>query len=170
MVRSIDVFAAVARGGILEALVENHADVASESELHVDSRLGREHMRRPVEVRLEQHPIFGNLPQGIQAEYLKATGVGQNRSRPLHELVQPAERPHRLVPRPKEEVIRVRQNDRRIDFIQQLLRRNALHRRLRPDRHKDRRRNDAVIGVDQPRSCPRNGTLRLNFKTHLKSA
>ena len=54
------------------AFIEHHHDVAAQSELHVDGRFRREHMRIAVQMRMKQHSFFRDLPQAVQAEYLKA--------------------------------------------------------------------------------------------------
>ena len=58
--------------------------------------------RSPFEVRLKQHALFGDLAQPAQAENLEAAGIRQNRPRPVHEPVQPAELANGLMPRPQD--------------------------------------------------------------------
>ena len=80
--------------------------------------------------------------------------------------MQSAEITNSFVSRPEIEVIRVGQNDRRIYFVDELLRCNPLDRALRAHRHEDRRRNRSVVGMDQSRSGSGNGALCLDFKPH----
>ncbi len=63
-------------------------------------------------------------------------------------------------------MVSVGKDDRRGNFIKQLLWRQALDRGLGADRHKDRRANDAVLCMEQ--ACPRlrHRTLGLNFEVH----
>ena len=58
-------------------------------------------MRIAVQVGVEQHAFFGDLAQAVQTEDLKAAGIGQDRPRPGHELVQSAQLADGLMPRPK---------------------------------------------------------------------
>ncbi len=92
---------------ILQALVEHHHDVAAESQLDIDGRFGREQVRVAVEMRPEQHAFFGDLAQAVEAEDLESAGIGEDRPRPGHELVQSAELPDGLVPGPQEKMIGV---------------------------------------------------------------
>src|SRR5438552_1814871 len=77
--------------GIFEALVQDHHDVAPESELHVDCRFGSEQMCVAVKVRTEDDARFGDLAERAQAEDLEAAGIGENGPWPTHEFVQPTE-------------------------------------------------------------------------------
>ena len=69
--------------------------------LHVHRRLGREHMRAAVQVRLKEHPLLRYFPESIQAEDLKSAGIGEDRPGPVHESMQSAESVHRFVSRPE---------------------------------------------------------------------
>ena len=75
----------------------------------VDSR--REHVRIAVQVRLEVHALFADLPQAAQAENLKAAGIGQDRARPRHEPMQSAQPLNRLMPGPQIQMIGVAKNN-----------------------------------------------------------
>ena len=68
-------FCRIPGGGVAEALIEHHADIAAERKLHIHRRFRRKHMWRPVEMRLKQHPVFRDLAQRIQTEDLKASRV-----------------------------------------------------------------------------------------------
>ena len=63
-------------------------------------------------------------------------------------------------------MISVREDDRRVDLIQQLSRRNSFDRSLRTYRHERRRRNDAVIRMEQARPGAGERALRLDFESH----
>ena len=153
------------RGRILQALVEHHHDVAAQRQLDVDGRLRREHVAVAVEMRLEHHALFGDLAQPAQAEDLEAAGIGEDRPRPVHELVQPAEPPDRLVPRPQIQMIGVAENDLGVEIVDQIPRQQALDGGLRPDRHEHRRLDVAMRRVQYPRPRPGMRTGGLNFKT-----
>ncbi len=89
-------------GRIGQAFVEHHHDVAAERHLHIDGRLRREQVRIAVQMRAEQHAFLGDLAQSVQTEDLETSRIGQDRPRPGHEPVQPAEFADGLVPRPQE--------------------------------------------------------------------
>jgi hypothetical protein len=78
-------FGARAIGRVLGALVEGHADVGAERDLHVDGVLGREEVRTAVEVRAEAHAVVGDFAQLAQGEDLEAAGVGEHGARPTDE-------------------------------------------------------------------------------------
>ena len=134
-------------GRIGQALVEHHHDVAAERELDVDGRFGREHVRVAVQMRLEQHALFGDLAQAVETEDLKAAGIGEDRPRPGHELVQSAELADGLVPGPQIQMIGVAQDDLGVQVVQQIARQDAFDGRLRADGHEHRSLDVAMRGV-----------------------
>jgi hypothetical protein len=67
---------------------------------------------------------------------------------------------------PEEKVISVGENDRRVDFVQKLLRGKPFDSRLSADGHENRGGNRAVGGVQEPRARARNGALSLKFEMH----
>ena len=77
-------------GGIFDAFVENHGDVRAERLLNLDRFFRRKKMLGAVQVRAENHAVIGDLAQIGEAEHLEAARIGENRSRPGHESVQPA--------------------------------------------------------------------------------
>ena len=83
----------------------------------VDSR--REQMRVAVEMRAEQHALFGDLAQAVQTEDLESAGIGEDRPRPGHELVQSAEPADGFVPGTQIEMIGVAENDLRVEIVEQ---------------------------------------------------
>ena len=97
---------------------------------------------------LEDDAIVGDLSEFGKAEDLKPPGVGQNRTRPAHEAVQPAEPAHGFMTRAQVEVVGIGENNGRIDFVEEFLRRDAFHRGLGANGHKDGRRNHTVRGVN----------------------
>ena len=106
-------------GGIFEALVQHHHDVAAERELDVDGRFGREHVRVAIQMRTEQHAFFGDLAQAVQTENLEAAGIGENGPRPVHELVQSAEFADGFVARAQEQMIGIGENDFRVEIVRE---------------------------------------------------
>src|SRR6476646_7365377 len=98
-------------------------------------------------MRAETYAFFFHLAQLAQAEDLEAAGIGEQRPLPAHEFVQAAQLAHQLVPRTQIQMIGIAQNDLRAQILQNVLR-NSLHSPSRADRHKSRRFNQAVRGVD----------------------
>ena len=119
------------------AFVERHDDVGTEQPLHLHRPLGRQHVRRPVEVRLEANAFFRFFGEFAEAHHLIAAAVGQDRPVPIHELVQPAERRHPLRAGPEHQMIGIAKQDIRAARPHPL----GLHRldrRRCPDRHECR--------------------------------
>ncbi len=79
-------------------------------------------MQRSIQMRAKLHALRRYFAQLIQAEDLEAAGVRQQAAWPAHEAVQPAQAPHRFMPRPQIQVIRVAKNDLRAQRLQQVLR------------------------------------------------
>ncbi len=102
-----------------------------------------------IQMRAEAHTFFCHLAQLAQAEYLEAAGIGEQRPVPAHKLVQPAQLPHQLVPRPQIKMVGIAQNDLRAQFLNQVnVLRNGFHRPSRADGHESRRFHITVSGVD----------------------
>ncbi len=102
---------------IFEALVERHHDVAAERELDVDRGFGREHVRVAIQMRAEEHAFFRDFAQIAEAEDLEAARVRQDRARPGHEVVQPAEVADQFVAGAEEEVIGIGQDDFGVELV-----------------------------------------------------
>ena len=56
-----------------------------------DGALRAEEMRRAVEMRAKCNPFLVDFTELVQAENLEAAGIGQDRPRPRHETMQPAQ-------------------------------------------------------------------------------
>ena len=153
-------------GGIFQALIERHHDVAAERQLDIDGGFGREQVRVAIQVRAEQHAVFGDLAQVAQAEDLEAAGIGQDGARPGHEVVQPAEFADQLVAGAQEQVIGVGQDDLGIEFVCQIALHDAFDGGLRAHRHEDGSFDDAVRGVDAAGARAGVGALGDEFKMH----
>ena len=78
-------------GGERRALVQRHGDGGVEQMLDLHGAGRGQAMGGAVEMRLERHPVGVQLAQLGQRHDLEAAGIGQDRARPVHEPVQPAE-------------------------------------------------------------------------------
>ena len=125
----------------LEAFVELHLDVGAELALNLDRPLGREHVARAVEVRLELGSLLGDAADLGEAHDLEPARVGEDRPVPAHEPVQPAEAGDALRARAQHQVIGVGENDVGAGGLH-LLGIEGLHGRDRADRHECRRAHD----------------------------
>src|SRR5712691_1893173 len=106
-------------------------------------------------MRAEQHSSFGDPPKTVETENLESTGVREDGARPAHELMQSSELADRLMPGPQIKMIRVAQDDLRVQIVQQVAGKHAFDRGLRTDRHEDGSLHVAVRGVEDagPRPC-----------------
>ena len=77
--------------------------------------------------------------------------------------MQTAHSPYQLMTRPQIQVIRIPQDDLRIQFFEYSLR-NSLHRSLRSHRHKDRRLHRLVRQIETRPARPRS-MLSNQFKS-----
>ena len=74
---------------------------------------------------------------------MEAAAIGEDRAVPGHERMQAAGGDDRFEARPQPEVVRVRKDDLRAEFVQ-IARRECLDRRRGTDGHEGRRFDDAV--------------------------
>ena len=121
---------------------------ASSSRCTSIDRSGRQHVRRPVEVALEAHPLLAHLGQLGEAHHLIAAAVGQDRPVPAHEAVQPAEPRDPLGAGPQHQMIGVAEDDvgaRRAHVVGL----HRLDRRRGPDRHERRRADLPALHGDR---------------------
>ena len=151
-------------GGVADALVERHHDVATEGELDVHGRFRREQVRVAVQVRLEQDAFVGHLAEIAEAEDLEAAGIGQDGARPGHETVQAAQLADGLVARAEEQVIGVGQDDLGVELLDEIALGDALDRGLRAHRHEDRRLDVAVRRVEHAGARPGFRALGEDFE------
>src|SRR5260370_35043595 len=114
----------VARRGGLDALIEHHCNVGAKRELHLDGLLRRQQMFRTVQMRPEEHALGRDFPQPGPAEDLISAGIGQDRARPSHELVQAAQIPDQRVPRPEIEMRSGGEKNLRAEIFEGLLRKS----------------------------------------------
>lgn len=109
-------------------------------------------MGTAVQVRLETHALFIDLAQFAKAEDLKPATVSQDRSVPVHELVQPAEPRHAFVTGAQVQMVGVAEDDLDTDLLQ-LLRQHPFDRALGADRHEGRCFNPAPACVYRATAC-----------------
>ena len=98
---------------------------------------------RPVEMAAERDAVLVHDPQVAQRDDLEAARVGQDRAVPVHEPMQPAEPRDPVVAGPQVQVVRVGEDDRGAR-VADVVGRQRLDRRVRPDRHELGRLDDAV--------------------------
>ena len=136
----------------IHRLVECHGDVRPEQCLDLHRALGGQPMGRAVEVAGERHAVIVDPAEVRQAEDLEAAGIGQDRSVPGHEAMQPAQARDPLGGRTKVEVVRIPE-DHLGTGVAQVPGRERLDGGLGADRHELRGLDDAVIGLDSPQPC-----------------
>ena len=136
-----------ARRRQLDAFIELHGDVGPEQLLNFDRALGRQLDRGAVEMGAKGDAGVLHLAQLCKGHDLKPAEIGEDGMRPIHELVQATERRNAFRAGPQHEVVGVAEHDVGTARTQSL-RRHALHRRLRADRHERGRRHHAVGGGD----------------------
>ncbi len=131
-------------GGIGEAFVEDHHDVAAEGELDVDGAFGSEHVRVAIEMRAEEDAFFGDFAEGIEAEDLETAGIGKNGAGPGHELVESAHAFNAFVAGAEEKMVGVGEDDFGIEVIDEIAGRKTFDGALSANGHEDRGFDDAV--------------------------
>src|SRR5919198_4160416 len=102
---------------------------------------------------MKQNALVRDLTQGIQAEHLKATGIGENRPRPGHEAVQPTHALNALVSRAKKQMVRVRKDNAGVQICFEVPRRESFDSALRAHGHEYRRLDRAVGSMELPGEC-----------------
>ena len=109
-------------------------DVRAEFPLHLHRALRVEKHLIAVDRRTECHTRLADTPQLAETEHLKPARVGQDRSLPMHEIMQIAMRADNLRARPQHQVEGITENDLR-PGRPHLLRRDRLDRTVGTDRH-----------------------------------
>ncbi len=140
------------RGGVGvggRALVEAHRDVRTEHALDVHRGFGRQPVLGAVDVRAERDAVIVDLVDRGEREHLKAAGVGEDRAIPRREAVQTARRLDHLEARAQVQVVRVAEDDPRVDRRRaQPVGGHRLDRAGGADGHEHRRRDVAVRRVE----------------------
>ena len=129
------------RRGKRRAFVEHHLDVGAEQALHLDGALGREQMRCAVDMRLEGDAVLLDTAELRQRHDLIAAEVGEDRSVPAHEAVQPAKLGDALGAGPQHQMIGVGEDDVGAGGAHRL-RQHGLDGGRGADRHEGRRADD----------------------------
>ena len=161
--------AGVARDGGLALpgnhVVELHDDVGAEVPLDAHHALGREPPARAVDVALELDALLLYGAQPGEREDLKASRVGEDRTIPVHELVQPAQLAYQLVARTQVQVIRVGEDHLRVHRAQ-VVGVQRLHGGERADRHECGRLDDAVRRDEASGARGAGGLLESEVEAH----
>jgi hypothetical protein len=117
--------------------------------LNVRRRLGRQQVRRAVEVRTKARALLVDGPPRRHTEHLIAAAVGQDRLLPADKRVEPAAPRDQVGTGPQIEMVGVAQQDRGADRFEVAVG-QAFHRALRTDRHERRRLHLAMRGRHTP--------------------
>ena len=131
---------------VRRTFVKLHHDVGIQHSLDPHRLFRRQEKTPAVDRGGELHALLGDLPDTAKREDLESARIGQDRTIPVHEVMQPLMEPNHFKPRTEPEVEGVAQNDLGT-VVLQLLRRHRLHGAAGADRHEDRRLHDAVIQV-----------------------
>ena len=133
------------------AFVEGHDDVGAEVLLNGNGLLGREAMRRAVDVTLERHAVIVDLAGLCQREDLKAARVGEHGAVPLHERMQAAHIAHEFVAGTQVEMIGIAQYECSVDILK-MFGRESLDCGLRTNGREDRCEEVTVRCGEYPRA------------------
>ena len=128
--------------------------------------LGRQEHRRAVDRGAETRALLGDLAHLFQAPYLKAAGVGENRTPPVHEAMQPRMRLDHLEARPQVQMEGIAENDLRADGFE-LLRRHGLDGAVRAHRHERRGFDASAREIEPP--APRRAVEFHEFEAHARA-
>ena len=157
------------RARMRRALVESHDDIRPERVLDFHRGLGTDETRAAVEVVLEMRPLLGNATQLREGKNLEATTVGEDRTIPPHELVQPAQLADDVQPRTHEKMVGVAEDNLRLQ-LPQFARTHRLHCPLCADRHKNRCANDPAARMQRPAARGRRGVSRRDIEANAQLA
>ena len=139
----------VARARQADAFVELHLDVGAEQALDLHRPLRRQFVARAVDMRLEDDAALVELAQLGEAHHLEAAGIGEDRMRPVHELVQAAELGDALGARRQHQMIGVGEHDVGAERAH-LAGIHRLDRRRGADRHEGGRADRPARRRDRP--------------------
>ena len=107
----------LSRGRMRRALVKGHGNGGSQIRLNLHALLRPHEYLSAVNVGVKVHSLLLNLSKSRQGKHLKAAGVRQDRSVPVHELVQAAKLLNQLVPGPHMKMVGVGQLHLGSDFF-----------------------------------------------------
>ena len=103
----------VRRRGERRAFVKGHGDVRIQRMLDLHGPFGGQMVLAAVQMGLEGDTAFIDGAQLGQTHHLKAAGIGQDRPRPVHEAMQPAQPFHPFRAGPQHQMIGVGQQNLR---------------------------------------------------------
>ncbi len=151
--------------GVWRALIEYHCDVGVKIVLHPHRFFRRQHNFSAIDRRTEPDAVLSDLAHLRQREHLEATGIRQDRTVPVHELVQTAVFADDFRARPQHEVEGITENDVSA-ALRDFFRRHAFHRPVSADRHERGCAHLATAQLDRTAAC---GTVRFAVnKFHLR--
>src|SRR3989337_652341 len=139
---------------IWRAFVKTHYNVSAEELLNLHSLFRAQEVFRAVQMGLEIYPFILYLAQFAVAENLIAPAVRKYGPVPVHESVQAAHIPYKLVTRPQVEMVCIAKDYLYPDLLE-LFRCHGLHSCLRAYRHKHRGADLTMAGCDFTESGPR---------------
>jgi hypothetical protein len=131
--------------------------------LNAHDTLRRKPPLRSVDVAPEVHAVLIDVAQSFEGEDLKSTGIGEDRSVPLHELVQAPELANQLVAGTEVQVVGIRQDHLRAHRVQ-VVGVEGLDGCERADRHEGRRLHHTMWRVEARRACAALGLLEGEFE------
>jgi hypothetical protein len=129
-------FGAITSGWILGALVEGHADIGAECDLHVDRMFGSEEVRTPVEMRAKADTVVSNFSERAEGEDLEAAGISKDGARPTDEAMQTAHAANGFVAGAQIEMVGVAEDDFCAEGLERVLG-DGFDGSLCADGHKD---------------------------------
>ena len=143
-------------GGGIDAVIQHHHDVASDGSLCRDTYLRGQENLPAISITPEARTLFGHLEETGQGEDLETSGIGEDRSRPAHELLNPSDLLEERRSRVQQEVIGVGEEN----LISHRFSNRSVHptqRAVRGHRHEDWRFHHAVSGLKPCRPRIRRG-------------
>ena len=146
-------------------VVELHDHVGAEVALDLHHALGRERARRAVDVTAELDAVLAHRAQPLEREHLKPARVGEDRTVPPHEPVQPAQVANRAR-RPGADAGGTRCRGSSARRAREIFRVERLHRRQRADGH-ERRRLDGAVRRDEHAGARARRSRRSTAKVKL---
>ena len=145
-------------------LVERHHDIGTYQALDIHHRFRSEKEFAAIDMTAELHALVGHLSQVGQREHLKATGVCQYRMIPALELVQATGTEQNIRTGTQIQMVRIAQNDLRMNILFQFVAMNAFDRADSTYRHKNRRQYIAVVSMQHAGTCADGLGRGLQFK------